>query len=180
MVMGTASTMTSIAEALGMTLPGCASIPAADSRRLEIAERSGQRAVELARENLRPSMILTREAFENAMRVNAAIGGSTNAIIHLLALAGRLGVPLSMRDFDDIARTTPFLANIRPSGKYLMEDFFYAGGLPVVIRQLLPLLHEQSITVNGKPLGETWPAPNVSILMSYGHWKTQSRRKAAR
>jgi dihydroxy-acid dehydratase len=154
MVMGTASTMTSIAEALGMTLPGCASIPAADSRRMEVAERSGKRIVEMVYEDLKPSKILTRAAFENAMRVNAAIGGSTNAIIHLMALAGRLGVPLALEDFDEMARSTPFLANIRPSGKYLMEDFFYAGGLPVVIRELLPLLNREAITANGRAIGE--------------------------
>ncbi|MDX1981499.1 MAG: L-arabinonate dehydratase [Bryobacteraceae bacterium] len=153
MVMGTASTMTSIAEALGMTLPGCASIPAADSRRMEVAERSGKRIVEMVYEDLTPAKILTRAAFENAIRVNAAIGGSTNAIIHLMALAGRLGVPLELEDFDNMARTTPFLANIRPSGKYLMEDFFYAGGLPVVIRELLPLLNRDAITANGHPIG---------------------------
>ncbi len=154
MVMGTASTMTSLAEAIGMTLPGCASIPAADSRRMEIAERSGLRAVEMVLEDLRPSTILTREAFENAMRVNAAIGGSTNAIIHLLAIAGRLGVPLALDDFDLIARTTPFLANVRPSGQYLMEDFYYAGGVPAVMRELLALLHAGAVTANGKSIGE--------------------------
>ncbi len=154
MVMGTASTMTSIAEALGMTLPGCASVPAADSRRMEVAERSGKRIVEMVYEDLKPSAILVRAAFENAIRVNAAIGGSTNAIIHLMALAGRLGVALELEDFDRIARTTPFLANIRPSGKYLMEDFFYAGGLPVVIRELLPMLNRDCITANGRAIGE--------------------------
>src|SRR5206468_7284742 len=120
MVMGTASTMTSLAEALGMTLPGCAAIPAADSRRLAIAEESGRRAVEMAREGLRPSRILTREAFENAIRVNMAIGGSTNAIIHLVALAGRVGLDLPLEKFDELSRTTPFITNVRPSGAFLM------------------------------------------------------------
>ncbi|MBI1788341.1 MAG: dihydroxy-acid dehydratase [Acidobacteria bacterium] len=154
MVMGTASTMTSLAEALGMTLSGCASVPAADSRRMVVAEQSGARAVEMAREDLRPSQILTRQALENAIRVNAAIGGSTNAILHLTALAGRLGIELPMKLFDDLARSTPFLVNVRPSGKYLMEDFYYAGGLPVVIKELLPLLHRDALTVTGKTVAE--------------------------
>lgn len=153
-VMGTASTMTSIAEALGMTLPGCANIPAVDSRRLAIAEESGRRAVEMAREGLRPSQILTPEAFENAIRVNMAIGGSTNAIIHLVALAGRLGLELSLEKFDEISRQTPFIVNVRPSGEYLMEDLYYAGGLPVVMKELEPLLHNSAITVTGRSIEE--------------------------
>jgi L-arabonate dehydrase len=154
MVMGTASTMTSIAEALGMTLPGAAAIPAVDSRRYELAQRSGRRAVELVREDVRPSQILTRAAFVNAMRVNAAIGGSTNAIIHLLALAGRLGVELELDDFDEIARTTPWLANVKPSGDFLMEDFFYAGGVPAVMHELGDLLERDALTVSGGTVGE--------------------------
>ncbi len=154
MVMGTASTMTSMAEALGMTLPGCANIPAADARRLAIAEESGVRAVSMALEDLRPSKILTREAFENAIRVNMAIGGSTNAIIHLVAIAGRLGIDLPLDLFDQISSTTPFIANIRPSGTFLMEDMFYAGGLPVVIKELLGSLHSGALTVTGKTMGE--------------------------
>jgi L-arabonate dehydrase len=155
MVMGTASTMASMAEALGMTLPGNAAIPAPDSRRLALAELSGRRAVELAQAGgPRPSEILTAEAFDNAIRADMAIGGSTNAIIHLLALAGRVGVPLTLRRFDELSRTTPFLVNLRPSGKYLMEDFFYAGGLPAVLRELLPLLHAGARTVNGRPLAD--------------------------
>ena len=138
MVMGTASTMTSLAEALGMTLSGCANIPAADSRRLAVAEESGRRAVAMALEGLRPSQILTREAFENAIRVNMAIGGSTNAIIHLVAIAGRLGIDLPLEKFDAISRSTPFITNIRPSGDLLMEDMYYAGGLPAVIKELGP------------------------------------------
>jgi L-arabonate dehydrase len=154
MVMGTASTMTSLAEALGMTLPGCANIPAADSRRLAIAEESGRRAVAMAVEDMRPSKVLTREAFENAIRVDMAIGGSTNAIIHLVAIAARLGIHLPLECFDEISRATPFIANIRPSGAYLMEDMFYAGGLPAVMRDLLPLLHADPLTVTGKSVGE--------------------------
>lgn len=154
MVMGTASTMTSIVEALGMTLPGCANIPAADSRRLAIAEESGRCAVAMAKDGPRPSEVLTREAFENAIRVNMAIGGSTNAIIHLVAIAGRLGMNLPLELFDEISRSTPFITNVRPSGAYLMEDMFYAGGLPVVMKELLPLLHGKAITVNGKSVAE--------------------------
>src|SRR5215469_4248937 len=154
MVMGTASTMTSIVEALGMTLTGCANIPAADSRRLAVAEESGRRAVTIAKDGPRPSEVLTREAFENAIRVNMAIGGSTNAIIHLVAIAGRLGINLPLELFDEISRTTPFITNVRPSGSYLMEDMFYAGGLPVVVKELLPLLHGKASTVTGKTMGE--------------------------
>jgi L-arabonate dehydrase len=153
-VMGTASTMTSLAEALGMTLPGCASIPAPDSRRMAIAELSGRRIVEMVAEDLRPSHILTRAAFENAITTDMAIGGSTNAVVHLLAIAGRLGVPLHLNDFDVISRKTPFLANIKPSGEYLMEDFFHAGGLPAILKELLPLLNRDCITVNGRTIGQ--------------------------
>jgi dihydroxy-acid dehydratase len=154
MVMGTASTMTSMAEALGMTLPGCASIPAPDSRRKAIAEESGRRIVEMVREDLRPSRILTREAFENAVTVDMAIGGSTNAVVHLIAIARRLGLPLTLDDFHRISARTPYLVNVKPSGQYLMEDFYYAGGLPAVIREILPLLHRDALTVNGRTLGE--------------------------
>lgn len=154
MVMGTASTMTSMAEALGMTLPGCASIPAPDSRRKAIAEESGRRIVEMVREDLRPSRILTREAFENAVTVDMAIGGSTNAVVHLIAIARRLGIPLTLDDFHRISARTPYLVNVKPSGQFLMEDFYYAGGLPAVIREILPLLHRDALTVNGRTLGE--------------------------
>jgi dihydroxy-acid dehydratase len=155
MVMGTASTMASMVEALGMTLTGNAAIPAPDSRRLALAELSGRRAVEMARaDGPKPSEILTAQAFDNAIRADMAIGGSTNAIIHLVAIAGRAGVPLPLARFDELSRTTPFLANVRPSGKYLMEDFFYAGGLPAVLRQLLPLLHGDAPTVNGRSLAD--------------------------
>ena len=155
MVMGTASTMASMVEALGMTLPGNAAIPAPDSRRLALAELSGRRAVEMARAGgPKPSEILTARAFDNAIRADMAIGGSTNAIIHLVAIAGRAGVPLPLTRFDELSRTTPFLVNVRPSGKYLMEDFFYAGGLSAVLRQLLPLLHGDALTVNGRSLAD--------------------------
>jgi L-arabonate dehydrase len=155
MVMGTASTMASMAEALGMTLPGNAAIPAPDSRRLAMAEMAGRRAVEMAAAGgAKPSEILTARAFDNAIRTLMAIGGSTNAVIHLLAIAGRAGVPLDLKRFDELSRTTPFLVNLQPSGKYLMEDFFYAGGLPVVLKELLPLLHGGAPTVNGHSLAD--------------------------
>ena len=149
MVMGTASTMASIVEALGMTLPGGAAIPAPDSRRLAFAEQCGRRIVDMVWEDLRPSRIMTRQALENAITVDMAIGGSTNAVVHLLAIAGRLGIDLALEDFHDISKRTPFLANLRPSGAYLMEDFCYAGGVPAVMKELLPLLHRDAITVSG-------------------------------
>ncbi len=155
MVMGTASTMAAMAEALGMTLPGNAAIPAPDSRRLTLAELSGRRAVEMARAGgPRPSDILTARAFDNAIRSDMAIGGSTNAIIHLVAIAGRLGLRLPLSRFDELSKTTPLLVNVRPSGKYLMEDFFYAGGLPAVLKELLPLLHGDELTANGRSLAD--------------------------
>ncbi len=154
MVMGTASTMASIVEALGMTLPGCAAIPAPDARRYQLAEATGRRIVELVKEDIRPSDILTRKAFENAIRVNMAIGGSTNAIVHLIAIAGRVGIDLPLSLFDELSRTTPWIANVKPSGKYLMEDLYYAGGLPAVMKELSPLLHLDALTVTGKTVGE--------------------------
>ncbi len=154
MVMGTASTMTSLAEALGMTLPDCANIPAPDSRRLALAELSGRRAVELVWEDLRPSQIMTREAFENAIAVCMALGGSTNAVVHLIAMAGRLGIRLELAEFDRISRRTPLLVNVKPSGEFLMEDFFHAGGVRAVMREILPLLHGECLTVTGKTIGE--------------------------
>jgi len=153
-VMGTASTMTSLAEALGMTLTGCANIPAPDSRRLAIAELSGRRIVDMVWEDLRPSQIMTRQALENAVTVDMAIGGSTNAVVHLIAIAGRLGIPLDLPDFDTISRRTPWIANVKPSGEFLMEDFYYAGGLPAVMKEILPLLHGDSLTVTGKTIRE--------------------------
>lgn len=153
-VMGTASTMASMAEALGMMLPGGAAIPAVDSRRYQLAEASGRRIVAMVSEDLTPSRILTRQAFENAIRTDMAIGGSTNAVVHLLAIAGRAGVPLVLEDFDRISGQTPYIANVKPSGQYLMEDFYYAGGLPCVMKELLPLLHGDALTVSGKTVTE--------------------------
>lgn len=153
-VMGTASTMASVAEALGMTLSGCADIPAVDSRRLAIAEESGMRIVDVVQEDLRPSRILTPQAFENAIRVLMAIGGSTNAIIHLVALAGRLHLELPLSKFDELSRTTPVIANVKPSGRYLMEDLYFAGGLRAVEKGIGSLLHLDALTVTGKSVGE--------------------------
>ena len=149
-VMGTASTMTSLAEALGMTLPGCANIPAPDARRMAIAELSGRAAVALIETGLTPSRILTREAFENAITVLMALGGSTNAVVHLIAIAGRVGIRLTLDDFDRISRRTACIANIKPSGEFLMEDLFHAGGVPAVMNRIADLLHGDCVTVNGK------------------------------
>jgi len=154
MTMGTASTMACVAEALGMQLPGSAAVPAVDSRRYTMAQLSGRRIVEMVHEDLRMSKILNRKSFENAIRVNAAIGGSTNAVIHLLALAGRVEVDLALDDFDTLTREIPLLVNLMPSGKYLMEDFFYAGGLPVVMNELSRVLHGDTVTVTGRSVLE--------------------------
>ncbi len=154
MTMGTASTMASMVEALGMSLPENAAIPAADTRRNRLAQLSGRRIVEMVNQDIRMSQIMTREAFENAIRTNAAIGGSTNAVIHLIAMAGRMGVKLDLDDWDRLGAQVPCLLNLQPSGKYLMEDFYYAGGLPAVLREIKPLLHLGALTANGKTLGE--------------------------
>jgi len=154
MTMGTASTMASVVEALGIGLPTNAAIPAVDARRYALAHMAGQRIVEMVHEDLRMSKILTRAAFENAIRVVGAIGGSTNAVIHLLAIAGRIGVELTLDDWDRLGRGVPCLVNLMPSGKYLMEDFFYAGGLPAVIEDLGDLINRDALTVNGKTIGE--------------------------
>ncbi len=154
MTMGTASTMASVVEALGIGLPTNAAIPAVDARRYSLAHMAGQRIVEMVHEDLLMSKILTREAFENAIRVVGAIGGSTNAVIHLLAIAGRIGVELTLDDWDRVGRGVPCLVNLMPSGKYLMEDFYYAGGLPAVVRDLGDLIHRDALTVNGKSMGE--------------------------
>jgi dihydroxy-acid dehydratase len=155
MTMGTASTMACLAEALGMQLPGSATWPAVDARRLEVAQAAGRRIVAMVEEDLRPSQIMTRPAFENAIRANAAIGGSTNAVVHLLAIAGRLGVPLDLADFDALARPVPTLVDLMPTGRFLMEDFCYAGGLPAVLRQLAEagLLAVDQVTVTGQGIG---------------------------
>ena len=153
MTMGTASTMACMVEALGLALPTNAAIPAVDSRRYVLAHMAGRRIVEMAKEDLRISKILTRAAFENAIKVNGAIGGSTNAVVHLLAIAGRVGVDVDLEDWDELGRDVPCLVNLMPSGEYLMEDFYYAGGLPVVMRELGAHLHMDAMTVNGRTLG---------------------------
>lgn len=153
-VMGTASSMACMVEALGLSLPGNAAIPASDTARKVIAHHSGMRIVEMVKEDLTLSKILTREAFENAMRINAAIGGSTNFVVHLLAIARRIGVDLTLDDFDTFSRNIPLLANLQPSGKYFMEDFYYAGGLPAVMKEMLEHLHQNLKTVNGRTVKE--------------------------
>ena len=156
MTMGTASTMANMVEALGMSLPGNAAIPAVDARRNTLAQMTGRRIVQMVQEDLCMSRILTRAAFENAIRANAAIGGSTNAVIHLIAIARRIGVPLVLDDFDRLGSALPCLVDLQPSGKYLMEDFFYAGGLPAVLRELCEagVLNRDALTVNGKAIEE--------------------------
>ncbi len=150
MTMGTASTMACMVEALGLTLSGASAIPAADSRKKLMAQLSGRRIVEMVKEDLTIDKILTREAFENAIKVNAAVGGSSNFIIHLIAIAGRIGIDLKLEDFDELGSEIPLLVNLMPSGKFLMEDFYYAGGLPVVLNELKDQLHKTVITVTGK------------------------------
>jgi dihydroxy-acid dehydratase len=155
MVMGTASTMNSIAEALGMALPGNGAIPAPDSRRLRLAEAAGRQIVRLVEADIRPSQIMTRPAFENAITLLCAMGGSTNAVVHLPAIAGRLGVELPLSLFDEISRRAPLIANIRPAGQYQMEDLFQAGGISAILKQLLPLLQGEALTVTGQTLAES-------------------------
>ncbi|AYN30667.1 dihydroxy-acid dehydratase [Streptomyces albus] len=165
--MGTASTMACLTEALGMALPGNAALPAVDSRRRVHARASGARAVALVREDLRPSAVLTPEAFANAVRLNAAIGGSTNAVIHLLALAGRAEVPLDLDTIDTLGRDVPLLVDLQPSGRHLMEDFFAAGGAPTVLRELRPLLDNDTLTVTGACLGannQLAPEPDGEVV----------------
>ena len=152
MTMGTASTMASMVEALGMGLPSNAAIPAVDSRRRVLARMAGRRIVQMVGEDLRMSKIATRQAFENAIMVNGAIGGSTNAVVHLLAIAGRLGVTLTLDDWDRLGRSMPCIVNLMPSGEFLMEDFYYAGGLPVVIREIGERLDKDALTVNGRTI----------------------------
>jgi L-arabonate dehydrase len=154
MTMGTASTMACVTEALGLTLPGGAAIPAVDSRRVQVAEAAGRKIVELVESDLKPSEILTGAAFENAIRVLHAISGSTNAILHLIAYAGRVGVDLPLQLFDDLCRSTPWLVNLKPAGEHLMEDFYYAGGLPAVMAQIADLLDLGALTVTGQTLAE--------------------------
>jgi dihydroxy-acid dehydratase len=163
MVMGTASTMASITEALGMTMPGGAAIPAADSARIRFAEEAGRRMVALVEEDLRPSRIMTPGAVDNAIRVLMAIGGSTNAVVHLLAIAGRLGIELPLERFDDLSRETPQVASMRPAGKFQMQELFEAGGIPAVMRELLPLLDGGAMTVTGKTVAENLAATPPSL-----------------
>lgn len=160
-VMGTASTMAVMVEALGLSLPDNASIPAADARRKVLSQLSGRRIVDMVKEDVTLSKILTRKAFENAIRVNAAIGGSTNFVIHLLAIAGRIGIDLDINDFDKYSRGVPLLANIQPSGENYMEDLYYSGGLPAVIKEMASILHNDAITVNGRTIGENSVAAEV-------------------
>ncbi len=162
MTMGTASTMASMVEALGIGLPTNAAIPAVDSRRRVLARMVGRRIVAMVHEDLAMSKILTRQAFENAIMVNGAIGGSTNAVVHLLAIAGRIGVKLTLDDWDRLGREMPCLVDLMPSGRYLMEDFYYAGGLPVVIKEIGQFLHKGALTVNGRSIWE-----NVKDAVNY-------------
>jgi L-arabonate dehydrase len=164
MTMGTASTMACMTEALGLTLPGGAAIPAVDSRRAHIAEAAGRKIVELVERDLRPTDILTRAAFENAIRALHAISGSTNALIHLVAYARRLGVELPLALFDELSLTTPWLVNLKPAGEHLMEDFYYAGGLPAVLQQVRDLLHLDAVTVTGATMGENLDIVQTEII----------------
>ena len=163
-VMGTASSMACMVEALGMSLPRNAAIPAADAARKVLAQLSGRRIVEMVNEDLKPSDILTRPAFENAIKVNAAIGGSTNFVIHLLAIAGRIGVPLELDDFDRLSAAIPLVLNLQPSGKFFMEDFYYAGGLPAVMKTIASQLHTGCITANGNTVQQ-----NISEAENFDH-----------
>ncbi|MQA11673.1 MAG: dihydroxy-acid dehydratase [Pseudonocardiaceae bacterium] len=173
--MGTASTMACLTEAVGLSLPGSAAIPAVDARRQNLAERAGSRIVSMVDEELTPSTILDRRSFENAIRVNAAIGGSTNAVVHLLAIAGRAEIDLALDDFDTVAADVPLLVNLLPSGSFLMEDFAYAGGLPVVIRELGELLHADAPTITGRTLGE-----NTADAENWGPEVIRSRAEPLR
>jgi dihydroxy-acid dehydratase len=164
MTMGTASTMACVTEALGLTLPGGAAIPAVDARRSQLAEAAGRQIVQLADRDLKPSDILTREAFENAIRALHAISGSTNAILHLIAYAGRLGVELPLALFDELCASTPWLVDLKPAGEHLMEDFYYAGGLPAVLEQIRDLLHLDALTVTGRTLGENLDSMPTEII----------------
>src|SRR4051812_18732713 len=171
MTMGTASTMASMVEALGVALPGNAAIPAVDARRYRQAQLTGRRIVEMVEEEMNLSQILTRPAFENAIKTNAAIGGSTNAVIHLLAIAGRIGVKLELGDWDKLGSELPCLLNLQPSGQYLMEDFYYAGGLPAVMREISHVLDGSALTVNGRTLAQNIadaPNWNREVIKEFG------------
>lgn len=173
MTMGTASTMASMVEALGLALPGNAAYPAVDAHRARLARLTGRRIVEMVREDLRLSAILTREAFANAIRVNGAIGGSTNAVVHLLAIAGRIGAKLTLDDWDHFGRNIPTILNLMPSGKYLMEDFCYAGGLPAVMKEISDLLDLDCMTVTGSTVGD-----NIASAENYDRDVILPREKA--
>ncbi len=164
MTMGTASTMACVTEALGLTLPGGAAIPAVDSRRAQVAEGAGRKIVELVERDIKPTDILTREAFENAIRVLHSISGSTNAILHLIAYAGRVGVDLPLTLFDELCASTPWLVNLKPAGEHLMEDFYYAGGLPAVMAQISDLLYLDALTVSGQTVGENMESVPTEIV----------------
>jgi dihydroxy-acid dehydratase len=172
MTMGTASTMTSLAEVLGFSLPGASSIPAVDAHHPKMASRTGRRIVEMVWEGLKPRDFLTEASFNNSIAAVFGLGGSTNAVIHLLALAGRAGIKVTIQRFDEVSRKTPLLANIRPSGKYLMEDFYYAGGLPALLRALAPHLDLRCMTITGKTLGENIANAeiyNTDVIRSVGN-----------
>ena len=164
MTMGTASTMACMTEALGLTLPGAGAIPAVDSRRAQMAEAAGRQIVALVERDIRPSAIVTRQALENAIRTLHAISGSTNAILHLIAYAGRLGIELPLSLFDELSASTPWLVNLKPAGEHLMEDFYYAGGLPAVLEQIRDLLHLDALTVTGNTLGENLDGVPTEII----------------
>ncbi|HEV7255239.1 MAG TPA: IlvD/Edd family dehydratase [Mesorhizobium sp.] len=173
MTMGTASTMASMAEALGVALPGNAAYPAVDAHRARLARMAGRRAVGLVNEELRLSRILNRQAFANAIRVNGAIGGSTNAVVHLLAIAGRVGVELTLDDWDSYGRDVPTILNLMPSGRYLMEDFCYAGGLPALMKEVAELLDLDALTVTGRTVGE-----NIAIAVNHNPDVIRPKEKA--
>jgi dihydroxy-acid dehydratase len=179
MTMGTASTMASMVEALGLALPTNAAIPAVDSRRYVLANSVGRRIVAMAEEDLRPSQILTRQAFENAIRVNGAIGGSTNAVVHLIAIAGRIGVDIGLEDWDRLGRDIPTIVDLQPSGRFLMEDFYYAGGLPAVMRTLGEhgALHRDALTASGRTVWENVagaPCWNQEVIRPFDKALTES------
>ncbi len=177
MTMGTASTMASMAEALGMALPHNAAIPAVDSRRNVLAQQAGRRIVDMVREDLRISQVLTRHAFENAVRINGAIGGSTNAVVHLIAIARRIGVEFGLDDWDSLGRDIPTIVDLMPSGRYLMEDFYYAGGLPAVVRALGDFIHKDALTVNGRTIWQNCadaPCHNTDVIRSLDNPLTEN------
>jgi len=174
---GTASTMAMVAEALGMTIPGLAGIPAADSRLLESAHETGRLAVDLVQQYRRPSQILTRAAFLNAIAALAAVGGSINAVVHLLAIAGRVGIDLRQDDFDSAGADVPLLFDLQPAGRFLMEDLHRAGGLLAVLRELRDLLDLATPTVTGRRSSTTWTARGSGIPRSSGHGRRRCSRR---